>query len=70
MGATSQSQHDGPSYNETPEQRAARIEWDRKAIQRALESIEREGTIPFEEVEAWLDSLGTANELPPPEPRK
>jgi predicted transcriptional regulator len=70
MSATSQSQPNWPPDDETPEQRAARIEWERKAIQQALASIEREGTIPFEEVEAWLDSLGTANELPPPEPRK
>jgi predicted transcriptional regulator len=70
MSATSQSQRNWPPDDKTPEQRAARIKWERKAIQQALESVEREGTIPFEEMEAWLDSLGTANELPPPEPRK
>ena len=31
---------------------------------------ERVGTIPFEEVEAWVRSWGTPNELPQPEPRK
>jgi predicted transcriptional regulator len=41
-----------------------------RAIREARESIEREGTIPFEEIEAWVDSWDTPNELPQPQPRK
>lgn len=26
--------------------------------------------VPWEEVKAWMESWGTANELPPPKPRK
>jgi hypothetical protein len=38
---------------------------------RRLEEFERTRLgIPGEEVEAWAASLGTANELPPPKPRK
>jgi predicted transcriptional regulator len=39
-------------------------------IQR-LRRFERTGeAIPLEEVKAWVESWGTRNELPAPEPRK
>jgi predicted transcriptional regulator len=38
---------------------------------RRLEEFERTGiAIPGAEVKAWIDSWGTANELPRPQPRK
>jgi predicted transcriptional regulator len=38
---------------------------------RRLEEFERTGlAIPGDEVKAWIDSWGTANELPRPQPRK
>jgi len=38
---------------------------------RAFEEFERTGMgVPLEDVEAWANSLGTANELPFPKPRK
>jgi predicted transcriptional regulator len=38
---------------------------------RRLEEFERTGlAIPGDEVKAWIDSWGTANELPRPKPRK
>lgn len=55
---------------ETPEERQARLAWEAQAIEEALQSAERDGTIPLEEVEAWVESWDTPNELPPPEPRK
>ena len=55
---------------ETPEGRADRLAWEWNAIQEALASLERDGAVPFEEVEAWIDSWGTPNELSRPEPRK
>jgi predicted transcriptional regulator len=49
------------------------IEWeeekDRLTVE-ALESIERIGTIPHEEVVAWAKSLSTDSPLPEPKPRK
>ncbi len=42
----------------------------RKAIDEAMKSYETGYGIPAEEVEAWLDSLGTPNELPKPKPRR
>jgi predicted transcriptional regulator len=38
---------------------------------RRLREFERTGeAVPGEDVEAWVESWGTANELPPPKPRK
>ena len=39
-------------------------------IDEARASVAREGTIPFEEIEAWVNSWGTPNPLPKPTPRK
>ncbi len=39
-------------------------------IKEAMADVEARGTIPWEEVEAWLDSLDTDNPLPEPQPRK
>jgi predicted transcriptional regulator len=36
----------------------------------AIADIEREGTIPHEEMVRWAESLGGPNPLPPPQPRK
>jgi len=38
---------------------------------RRLREFERTGeAVPFNEVEAWVESWGTAKELPRPQPRK
>ncbi len=55
---------------ETEAERAVRLEWEARALKEAERSFEEEGGIPIEEVETWVDSWDTANELPPPEPRK
>ena len=41
-----------------------------RAVQEAIDSLEQEGGIPLEEIEAWIESWGTPGELPPPQPRK
>ncbi|WP_426031810.1 antitoxin [Caulobacter sp. DWP3-1-3b2] len=41
--------------------------WDE--IQRIVDETERDGGIPLEDVERWVASWDTDNELPPPEPR-
>lgn len=55
---------------ETEEQRRERLAWRSAAISEARREIDREGGIPIEDVKAWVDSWGTPNELPMPEPRK
>jgi predicted transcriptional regulator len=50
------------------------IEMDEPDIEedlRRLEEFDRTGlAVPGGEVDAWIDSWGTANELPRPQPRK
>lgn len=41
-----------------------------RAIEEGIRSIAEQGTIPFGEVVAWIESWDTPNELPPPEPSK
>jgi predicted transcriptional regulator len=43
------------------------IEEDRRRVREFERTRE---AIPFEDVMAWVQSWGTPNELPPPEPRK
>ena len=59
-----------PMPPETEEERRARLAWEAEAIEAAERSFAEDGGIPFEEVAAWLESLGTPNELPRPKPRK
>ncbi len=45
--------------------------WQVEGISAAIEEAERgEPGIPHERVAEWLDSWGTDDELPPPEPRR
>jgi predicted transcriptional regulator len=55
---------------ETAEQHAARLAGENRLLNEAESEAERIGTIPIEEIRAWVDSWGTANELPMPKPRK
>lgn len=42
--------------------------WQVRAIEEAMADVRRGGpTIPHDKVMAWLESWGTAEELPPPE---
>ena len=42
----------------------------RRAIQKAVDEVGRDGSIPLEQIEAWVDSWGRADEFPMPLPRK
>jgi predicted transcriptional regulator len=45
-------------------------EWQVADIKAAIEAVDREGTIPDAEVEAWLSSLENDPERPTPKPTK
>jgi predicted transcriptional regulator len=45
-------------------------EWQVAGIKAAIESADREGTVPHAEVEAWLSSFDSGAELPIPKPTK
>lgn len=55
---------------ETSEEHMNRLAAERRLIEEAEAEIKLLGTIPAEEVHAWLRSLDTANPLPMPEPRR
>jgi hypothetical protein len=65
MSATPQ-----PEPIETADERRARLAREAELIEEARASVARDGTIPFEEIEAWVNSWGTPNPLPKPTPRK
>lgn len=44
-------------------------EWQLAAIREGLADAERGALIDHDEIEAWVRSWGTDDELPPPEPK-
>jgi predicted transcriptional regulator len=55
---------------EPEDERRARLLWEAARIEEARASIREVGTVPYEEVEAWIASWDTPGELPRPRPRK
>jgi hypothetical protein len=55
---------------ETEADRKDRLAEEMRLLDEAEAEAELLGTIPADEVRAWVESWGTANELPPPEPRR
>ncbi|WP_161625052.1 hypothetical protein [Paramagnetospirillum caucaseum] len=53
-----------------PTQSVADDEAKARAIHEARESVARDGVIAHQDMMAWLGSLGTDHETPPPEPCK
>ena len=49
-------------------ERQARVEWEAKAIAEAQASVAAGYYVTEEEVNAWIDSIGTDHELPVPYP--
>jgi predicted transcriptional regulator len=45
-------------------------EWQVAGIKRAMQSVERDGDIPHEEVKKWVRSLGSGQGHRMPKPRK
>ncbi len=45
-------------------------EWQVAGIKRAIESLDRAGGIPHQEVKKWVRSWGSRRERPVPKPRK
>jgi predicted transcriptional regulator len=56
------------SEPETAETREQRLACEARLIAEARASVAAGRLISLEAVEAWIDSLGTDHELPPPEP--
>jgi predicted transcriptional regulator len=55
---------------ETNGQRERRLVWEAEMIAEALEDVAAGRLIDSEDIDAWIESIGTHHELPPPEPRQ
>ena len=51
---------------ETEAERQRRLAWERERIAEARASIAAGRLLDEEEIDAWIDSIGTDHELPPP----
>jgi predicted transcriptional regulator len=59
-----------PTQDETEAERDRRLAWEREAIAHALAEADAGLVVDSAEVDRWLDSLGTDQELPMPEPKR
>lgn len=50
--------------------RIALEEFQIKGIEEAMAELDRGEFVPHEEVKVWVESLGTENELPQPQPKR
>ena len=58
---------DGPRP-ETDAERQARLAWEAVSIQAAIDSLNAGYYVTSEEMDAWIDSIGTDHEILPPNP--
>jgi len=61
---------DPAETNETEAERQRRLAWERERIAEADASIAAGLIIDATEIDAWIDSIGTDQELPPPQARR
>ena len=59
---------DPPGTNEAEAERQRRLAWERERIAEAEADIAAGRVVDSAEVDAWIDSIGTDNELPVPSP--
>jgi hypothetical protein len=57
-----------PTSPETDAERQIRLAWEAKMIAEADTEIEAGLNVDADEVDTWIDSIGTDHELPPPRP--
>jgi len=55
---------------ETEAERQARVAWEAEGIAEALADVAAGRLVDAEEVDAWIDSIGTDHELPVPRARR
>ena len=56
--------------SETETERQRRLAWEAEMIAEADAEIEAGLYVDSDEVDAWIDSIGTDHELPPPPTRR
>ena len=70
MYAAAIDKPDPPETNETEAERQRRLAWERERIAEADADIAAGLIIDAAEIEAWIDSIGADQELPPPQARR
>lgn len=68
--ATMNLDADQPPPPETEDERRTRLSWEAKRIAEADAEVAAGLYVDADEIDAWLDSLGTDHELPPPPTRR
>lgn len=58
-----------PAASETEVERQARLVWEATGIAEARASLDAGFYVDANDVDAWIDSIGTDCELPPPPTR-
>ena len=63
--------HVAPSAKpvETEAERQFRLAWEADGIAKARAELDAGFYVDADEIDAWIDSIGTAHELPPPPTR-
>jgi predicted transcriptional regulator len=59
-----------PAVSETDNEREARLTWEASAIAEARAALDAGFYVDADEIDAWIDSVGTSTELPPPPTRR
>ncbi len=59
-----------PPSPETEAERQARISWEAEGIAEAEASLAAGLYVDADDIDAWIDSIGTDHELPPPPTRR
>jgi predicted transcriptional regulator len=70
MDDTPRPPENAESAPESEAHEKRRLAWEAEMIAEADADIEAGLLIDADDVNAWIDSLGTDHELPPPEPRR
>jgi len=70
MYAAAMDKPDPAETNETEAERQRRLAWERERIAEADADIAAGLIIDAAEIDAWIDSIGTDQELPPPQVRR
>ena len=55
---------------ETEEERKRRLAWEAEMIAEARAELDAGYYVDADEIDAWIDSIGTDHELPPPPTRR
>ena len=58
------------AHSETEAERQARLAWEAEGIAAAEASLAAGLYVDADDIDAWIDSIGTDNELPPPPTRR